>query len=436
MSLIKMFQLVLLFCSLAYQNIAQDAPAKNQSEAIMLLNGVAHIGNGTVIENSAIAFENGKITMVSDATTINIKKEGYTIYELNGAHVYPGLIAPNTNLGLIEVEAVRATDDTREVGTFNPNVRSVIAYNTDSQVTPTVRSNGVLIAQVVPSGGRVMGTSSIVQLDAWNYEDAIIKEDDGVWMNWPSRWRYKGFWEGGGVAENKKYEEAITALEQFVVEAKAYCKGGTPKVTNLKFKAMCGCFDQSLNTYINANQVKDIIRIIDFADQHNLKLVLVGGRDAHMITDVLVEKKIPVILRPVHSLPAKADDPVDLPFTTPAMFEEAGIVFALTTPDFSGDVRNLAFHAGTAVANGLDAEAAIQAMTLNPAKILGIDDKVGSLEKDKAATLFVSKGDILEITSHDVQHAFIDGRKIDLNNKQADLYKKFMRKYDLSTEKR
>jgi len=142
MSLIKMFQLLLLFCCLAYPNIAQDAPA---------------------------------------------------IYDLNGAHVYPGLIAPNTNLGLIEVEAVRATNDTREVGTFNPNVRSIIAYNTDSEVTPTVRSNGVLIAQVVPSGGRIMGTSSIVQLDAWNYEDAIVKEDDGVWMNWPSRWRYKGF---------------------------------------------------------------------------------------------------------------------------------------------------------------------------------------------------------------------------------------------------
>jgi len=215
-----------------------------------------------------------------------------------------------------------------------------------------------------------------------------------------------------------------------MAEAKAYCQSSTPEITNLKFKAMCGCFDKTQNFYVNANQVKDIIRIVDFADKYELKLVLVGGRDAHMITDVLAEKEIPVILRPVHQLPAKADDAVDLPFATPAIFEEAGIVFALTAPDFSGDVRNLSFHAGTAVANGLDEEAAIQAMTLNPAKILGIDDKVGSLEKGKAATLFVSKGDILEITTHHVQHAFIDGRKIDLNNKQSDLYKKFMRKYD------
>ncbi len=433
--MMKIFQLLALWCCIAPYTIAQITPAEKQSKPILLLNGVAHIGNGTVIENSVIVFDNGKITMVGDATTTKVEKEGYQVYELNGAHVYPGLIAPNTNLGLIEVEAVRATNDTREVGSFNPNVRSIIAYNADSQVTPTVRSNGVLIAQVVPSGGRIMGTSSVVQLDAWNYEDAIVKEDDGVWMNWPSRWRYKGFWEGGGVDENKKYEESITALEQFMTEAQAYCKGGTPKITNLKFKAMCACFDKTVNTYINANQVKDVIRIIDFAEQFNLQLVLVGGRDAHMISDVLADKNIPVILRPVHNLPAKADDPIDLPFTTPAVFQKAGVVFAFSTPNFSGDTRNLPFHAGTAVANGLDAEAAIQAMTLNPAKILGIDNKVGSIEKGKAATLFVSKGDILEITSHQVDYAFIDGRAIDLSNKQVELYEKFMKKYELSSEK-
>jgi len=431
----KIFISIFLISLIGCQVIAQPTPAEKQSEAILLLNGVAHLGNGKVIENSAIAFEDGKITMVSDATTINIKKEGYQIIELSGAHVYPGLIAPNSELGLIEVEAVRATNDTREVGTFNPNVRSIIAYNTDSQVTPTIRSNGILMAQIVPSGGRISGTSSVVQLDAWNYEDAIIKEDDGIWFNWPSRWRYKGFWEGGGVEENKKYKEAISALDQFMKEAHAYCKKEKHDIKNLKFEAMRKCFTGEVNTYISANQVKDIIHIIDFCEEFNLKLVLVGGRDAHIVTDLLAEKKIPVILRPVHNLPGKADDPIDLPFRTPALFEESGVLFAFTTPDFSGDVRNLPFHAGTAVANGLDAEDAIKAMTLNPAKILGIDDRVGSIEEGKSATLFVSKGDILEITTHHVTHAFIDGRAIDLNNKQTKLYEKFMKKYDLNTDK-
>jgi len=412
-------------------SFGQPTPAAKQSQAILLLNGVAHLGNGKVIENSAITFENGIIQSVADATVTNFDRSNFKVIELKGAHIYPGLIAPNTNLGLIEVEAVRATDDTREVGTFNPNVRSIIAYNSDSQVSPTIRSNGVLMAQVVPSGGRIMGTSSVVQLDAWNYEDAIVKEDDGVWINWPFRFRYKGFWEGGGTAENKKFDKQINSLAQFMDEAKAYCQGGTPKTVNLKFKAMCPCFDKSSNTYIRANNVKDIIQVLDFAETYDLKLVLIGANDAHLIMDLLAKKEIPLILNPVNRLPSRQDDDVDLPFKLPAMLEEAGLLYAFTTPDFSGDVRNLSFHSGNAVSYGLDAEKAIQAMTLNPAKILGIDKTVGSLEEGKSATLFVSSGDILDVKTHNVTHAFIDGREIDLSNKQSKLSDKFMKKYEL-----
>jgi len=422
---------VVLFIVSLQLCLGQPTPAEKQAQPILLLNGVAHLGTGKVIKNSAITFEEGIIKTVADASVSNFDLENFKVIELDGAHVYPGLIAPNTNLGLIEVEAVRATDDTREVGIFNPNVRSIIAYNADSEISPTVRSNGILMAQVVPSGGRIMGTSSIVQLDAWNYEDAIVKEDDGVWMNWPARWRYKGFWEGGGTAENKKYEKQITSLTQFMDEAQAYCKGGTPKTTNLKFKAMCSCFDKSSNTYIKANNVKDIIAVLDFATTYNLKLVLVGGNDAHMITDLLVKNKISLILNPVNRLPSKQDDAIDLPFKLPSILAKAGLLFTFTTPNFSGDVRNLTFHAGNAVAYGLDAEIAIQAMTLNAAKIFGIDEKVGSLEAGKAATLFVSSGDILDVKTHNVTHAFINGRQIDLSNKQSKLSDKFMKKYGL-----
>jgi len=414
---------------LSFELLAQRTPGAAQENPILLLNGTAHLGNGQVIENSAIAFDKGKITIVADATIVNLDIDEFEVYDVAGKHIYPGFIAPYTDLGLLEIEAVRATDDTGEVGTFNPNVRSIIAYNAESIVTPTVRSNGILMAQVIPAGGRISGSSSIVQLDAWNYEDAVIKENDAIIINWPNRWRFKGFWAGGGVDENKKHKEQINELNDFIDQAKAYCEKNNSGIANLKFEGMCDCFNGKKKTIIEVGYVKDILNAIDFAEKHNLDLVLQGAKDAHMIKELIAEKNIPIILNPIHRLPATEDDDIDLPYKTPALLDEVGIQFAFTGIDFSGDVRNLPFHAGTAVSYGLDAEKAIQSMTLNTAKILGIDDTTGSLEVGKDATLFVSKGDVLDIRSSHVEKAFIQGRKLDLGNRQKDLYKKYQGKY-------
>ena len=211
--------IIIILLLLQTSLFAQQTPANTQNNAVLITGATAHLGNSKVIANSAIAFENGKLTLVADATTIRIDGTQYpTKIDATGKHIYPGFIAPNTTLGLIEVDAVRATNDMREVGSFNPNLRSIIAYNTDSDITPTVRSNGVLMAQVVPQGGRVSGQSTVVQLDAWNWEDAAYATDEGIHLNWPrsfNRWNNE---------ENKNYPDQVKEIKTNFKEAQAYAK--------------------------------------------------------------------------------------------------------------------------------------------------------------------------------------------------------------------
>jgi len=432
------FNLILLISTIAFNNSVNaqtvPTPGDKQSKPILLMNGTAHIGNGEVIQNSIIGFENGKITLVDYANKVKIDPEYYETINCRGMHIYPGLIAIGTDVGLTEISAVRATNDFREVGLFNPNVRSIIAYNTDSQITPTLRSNGILLAQVLGGYGRIRSTSSVVQLDAWNYEDAVVKEDDAIWLNWPTKWRYKGWWSGGGVEENKGYKKQMNALTDFFNEAEGYCSAATVEKINLKFEAMCSVFNKDKKVFIEADDAKDIIAAIDFKEKYGLDIVIFGASQAHLITDLLVEKNIPIVIENVNALPNSEDDNIYLPFELPKLFEEAGVLYAVTSDNDSGNTRNLAFNLGTAVAHGLDKESALKAMTLNAAKILGIDNMVGSLERGKQATLIISEGEIMDIKQSNVFFAFIDGRKVDLGNKQKDLYYKFMKKYGLNAE--
>jgi imidazolonepropionase-like amidohydrolase len=425
--------LFLLSLSVAY---AQSAPGAAQIKKILLLNGKAHLGNGEVINLSAIGFEKGRITMVKDALTNTInQKEFDTVIDIKGMHVYPGFIAPNTTLGLVEIEAVRASDDQYEVGEFNPHVRSVIAYNTDSRVTPTIRTNGVLVGQIVPRGNVITGMSSVVHFDAWNWEDAIYRKDDGIHLNWPEVIEQSGWWaEPGPSKQSKDYAEKVTAIEQFFKEAIAYQAQNTREELDLRLEAMKGVLSGTQTVYVHASQFRELSDVISFKKQFKIaKMVIVGGYDAWMIAERLKENNIAVILQRVHSLPARVEDDVDLPYKLPRLLHEKGILFCLEN---SGDmeqmgVRNLPFYAGTAVAYGLPYEQAVAALTLNAAKVLGIDKQVGSLEVGKDATLFVSKGDALDMKSNQVMMAFIQGRDIDLRNHQQENYEKYKGKYGL-----
>lgn len=406
---------------------AQPAPAPAQARPTMIVGATAHIGDGTVIENSAICFNNGQLIYVGEAP--NAPKMAFEVIDAKGQHVYPGIIAPNTRLGLVEIEAVRATNDYDEVGAFNPSVRSIIAYNTDSRITPTVRSNGVLVAQTVPSGGWVSGQSSIVELDAWNWEDAAYRTDDGLWMSWPSPYQRMGWWAApGGLKANDRYDDQVKAIKDFFADAKSYIEG-EPSVPNLKFEAMRGLLEGKKRLFIRADYVKAMMHAVDWASSLDVPFVLVGAEDAWQITDYLAEKEVPIMLSRTHRLPNRAHEDIDQPFKTPKALADAGILYCLMYND-AWQVRNLPFQAGQAVAFGLDKEEALRSITLSTAEILGIDDQLGSLEAGKDATLFISSGDALDQLTHQVTAAFIRGRQIDLDNKQKALYEKFKQKYD------
>lgn len=385
-----------------------------------------HLGTGQVIENADVAFSEGKITAV--VPTGSRPFPGHRVIEASGKHVYPGFIATNTTLGLQEIEAVRASNDNQELGQYNPNIRSLIAYNTDSEITPTVRSMGVLLAEVVPQGGRIAGTSSVVQLDAWNWEDAAYRADVAIHVNWPVSSSYN--WSEDRMERNERYSAELRELESFFDQAQAYSKAPSHERINLKFEAMRGLFDNTKKLFVHANTVQAIQEAVQFAERYNLVPTIVGGRDAWMITDFLREHKVPVILDSTHRTPSREDEPVDQPFREPALLNEAGILFCQSHTGF-WQYRNLAFQAGQAVAYGLPYEEAIKSLTLNAAKILGIDATCGSIEVGKDATLFISEGDALDMRTNRLTHAFIQGREISLDNKQEMLYRRFQKKYQL-----
>ena len=421
---------VLLCSSLSF---AQQTPAPKQSKDFAIVGATAHIGNGTVIENSVIIVSNGKITSIGPETSTPLTKQAMDIIDAKGKHVYPGFIVANGTLGLVEVDAVKASSDLAELGTFNPHIRSIIAYNSESKVIESMRPNGVLLGQVVPRGGRISGTSSVVQYDAWNWEDAAIKTDDGIHINWPSSFSRGRWWLGEDPAlkPNKNYAKQVKELNDYFTESKSYSNGGKTE-RHLPFEAMTGLFDGTKHLYINADDEKGITDAVNFAKGQGVsKITIVGGYQAGNLTNFLKQNNVSVFLKRVHSRPELEDDDYDLPFKLAKTLVDAGILVALEP---SGQMermnsRNLPFYAGTTVAYGLTKEQALQLITHNPAKIMGIDDMYGTLEVGKSATLFISEGDALDMRTNQLLEAFIDGRKLSLETHQTELWKRYSEKY-------
>ncbi len=420
-----------MLCSLVL--IAQQTPAEKQTKTIAITGGTAHVGNGTIIENSLIILQDGKINSINDVSATKIDLTGMEIIQAKGKHIYPGFIIPNATLGLVEVDAVRASNDEAELGEWNPHIRSLIAYNAESKVVETMRPNGVLLGQITPRSGRISGSSSIVQFDAWNWEDAAIKVDDGIHLNWPSNFTRSRAWlgEGRSLKPNEKYSEQVSEIESYFENTIAFNKG-EKTITNLPFEALQGIFDGSKKLYIHVDDEKGIIDAVTLAKSKDVKhLVIVGGREAYKVTDILKDNNVAVVLMRVHSLPNSDDDDYDLPYKSAKLLLDQGIVVALES---SGDherasVRNLPFYAGTTVAHGVSKEDALTLITLNPAKILGIDHMYGTLDSGKSATLFISEGDALDMRTNIITHAFIDGRLLSLETHQTTLWKRYSEKY-------
>ena len=416
-------------------------PTPPQSGTTVISNATVHVGNGQVMQNASIVITNGKITAVGANVAA---PAGATKVDAQGKHVYPGLILPVTNLGLVEVNSVRATNDAQEIGELNPSVRSIVAYNTDSKIINTLRSNGILLANIVPEGGIISGSSSVVQLDAWNWEDAAYKTDAGIHFRMPALLaRPRGFGGGGGVggpnAQQPTVDPVKQGLEQvdrmktFFREAKAYNSLTTHDETNLKFAAVKGLFDKKQKLYVHANTVKQMLVALDFVTEFGFDVVIVGGSDSWQITDLLKQKGVSVILNQPHALPTLGDDDVDQPYKTAAALQKAGVLFAINDEDGQTRGRNLAFNAGTASAYGLTKEQALQAITLNAAKVLGVSDKTGSIEVGKDANIVISTGDILDMRTSVVTDAFIQGRKIDLTDKHKQLNERYKHKYGIKS---
>jgi imidazolonepropionase-like amidohydrolase len=410
-------------------------PSGPQQESMAITNATVHVGNGQVITNGTLVFDKGVITYVGAASGAPAAAKSI---DVAGKHVYPGMILSNSALGLQEVgSGVRATNDFQELGDYNANIRSIVAYNTDSRVINVLRTNGILLAQVTPQGGLISGSSSVVQLDAWNWEDAAYKMENGIHFNMPTLInRPNPFAAFLGLSAPqgdpvKRGLEQIEEVKQFFREAKAYLNEPGHTSVNSKYEAVKQLFSKKQKFFVHADLVKEMLIAVDFAKEFGFDVVVVGGSDSYLVADLLKQHSIAVILSQAHSLPTLADDDVDQPYKTAAQLQRAGVLFALNDDDGQTRGRNLPFNAGTAAAYGMSREEALSAITLNAAKILGIADKTGSLETGKDANIVISEGDILDMKTSIVTQVFIQGRTINMTDKHKQLYERYKHKYDL-----
>lgn len=426
----KVYVVITMFIfALASKGVVAQNPTPGANIGSIIIEGATfHLGNGEVIKEGLMIVENGKIALIGPKGETSMPKgTDATIINASGMHVYPGLIAMNSIIGLTEIDMVRATRDYREVGSFNPSVRSLIAYNTDSELIPTIRSNGVLLTQAVPRGGRVSGQSSVLALDGWNWEDAVVKTDDGMHLNWPNRFSWNR--QERKIEENEKYDADVEELRKEFREAKAYSFQAEEAATNLKLEAMQRVLSGEQTLFIHENDALSMQQAVLFCQDFNIKPVFIGARESWKIIEFLKAHDVAVVLEGTQKLPARDYEDIDQPFKTPVILHESGVLFAISE-EGSWQQRNLAFHAGQITGYGLSNEEALTSITLNPAKILGIDDSYGSLEKGKSATFFISEGNALDMRGNKVTRAFIDGKAVDLHNKQKELYEKYKSKYD------
>lgn len=403
-------------------------PGAKQSQPILLQGGNLYTISNGIMENSDILFENGKITAIGNDITL---PDNTNIIDVSGKNVYPGMIAPNSSIGLIEIGALAVTNDKAEIGRINPDVHSHIAYNPDSEIIPTTRSNGVTSAHIVPSGGLLSGQSSLINMDGWTKEDAMVEQSLALHLNWPRASVITAWWMDKSAEDQKKESaENIKKLYDYFDKALAYklAKDADPNLKiDSKLDAMYAAVSGNMPVYIHASDLRQIEMAVSFAEKYKLNIVIVGGRESWKITKLLVDKKIPVILSRTQANPMRHDYGYDLSYKTPNLLFQAGVKYCLSYGSAS-NTRNLPFNAGQAVAFGLPHSEALRSVTLSTAEILGVSDRLGSLEIGKSATIIVSTGDLLDIATNNIELEFIDGKTVNLDNRHKEFYRKYKAK--------
>lgn len=416
-------------CALSISSAAMAhdmVPGKAQTQPILIKGATLHTVSDGVLTNSDILFSDGKISAIGK----NLSQPTNTkVINGEGKHVYPGLISTVSQLGLREIEAVRATVDITEVGEDNPHLLAHVAYNPDSEIIPTIRANGITHVQVTPSGYLLGGQSSLINLDAWNVDDGMVKSALGVHLFWPSK---PGYWVSKARLPKalKAYNNRLARLDDYFAQAKRYATAYNADNSieqDIRWHAMLGLWDKEKTLFVHADDINEIEQALRFNRTHNLKMVIVGGRDAWLVKEQIAKQKIPVIYTHAFGIPARGDEDIDQAFKAPSQLKDAGVTVVIGY-ESAWDSRSLAFAAGMAAKYGLGKKAALEAITLTAAKLLGVDKELGSLEVGKSASLIITNGDVMDYQTHRVQKMFIDGRMVDLNNRHRQLYEKYQQK--------
>ncbi len=428
-SRLMLAMVLLAFCVDA---VASDqVPAPPQDHPIALVNGSIHTICDGVIENGTVLFEDGKIVEIGKDISLPENTEKIIV---SGKHVYPGLISSDTILGLVEISAVRATRDFSETGQITPEVRTEVAINPDSELIPVTRATGITLALTVPQGGYISGTSALIMLDGWTWEDMTLKAPVGMHVRWPSMHIDRS--SGNAKRAMERRDERVQIIRDAFDDARAYRKAKkaeSEKViphheTDVRWESMIPVLEKKIPVFVHAGELQQIQSAVEWAKEENVNMILVGGKDAWRAADLLKENDIPVIIGEIHTTPMRRWENYDTPYKNPLKLYEADVQFCIAGSRGVIQEMNLPYEAATAAAHGLPKEEALKAITLYPAQILGVEDRVGSIEKGKDATLIVTDGEILEITTK-VELEFIQGRQIDLTSRHTQLYDKYTKKY-------
>ncbi|MEO1698472.1 MAG: amidohydrolase family protein [Planctomycetota bacterium] len=399
--------------------------AAPQAQPVLLQGATVHVGDGSAPRTADVYFAEGRISFVGEGAS---PAADVQVVDAAGKHVYPGLVLATSTLGLVEVEAYDMTRDQREAGDMNPEVYASVAVNPDSWWLPVARRNGVLVAGVFPQGGTVPGRASSIQLDGWTTEDMTLDADSGLVVRWPLD-RPSRFGGGGGRSAEERVEE-IDALFQ---AAKAYHAArkadpdGTP--SDLRFESMGSVLRAETPVFLELSSREQAEQAIRWALENELVPRVIGGRNVLQFTDVLKRHGVMVSIPGTHRLPGRRDRSYRSTYELPAALEERGVDWCMTMPiGASANARNLAYEAAAAIAHGLAEEAALRSITQSAARFLGVEDRVGTVEPGKQATLFLSDGSPFDLTTK-IERAWIGGREIVLEDKQTALYEKYRKKY-------
>ncbi len=410
-------------------------PGHDPGKPIVLRGGTIHPISSAPLTDSKLLIEAGRITHLAPLTETLLGEEDAIVIDCEGQHVYPGLLSANGVLGLVEINAVRATRDLQEPGLINPSVRAEVAVNPDSELLPVARANGILTSLSVPQGGLISGKSALIHLDGWTWEEMTVRAPVGMHLRWPRMRHSSTATDESRKAQRKRWEESLEKLDQFFDDARAYQRAkAAPRPdfrSDVRFDAMLPVLEKRLPLYVHALGAIEIQKALQFTQAQEVTTVLVSGQDVWRVADLLKERDVPVILTTVQELPLRRWESYDQAHRVPGLLKQAGVRFCIANGEGNtsgaSNARNLPYLAASVVNEAFSAEDALRSITLSAAEILGVGDQLGSLEPGKEATLMITDGNPLEITTN-VQRAFIRGREIDLSSKHTELYQKYLEK--------